>query len=51
MERYFCMVFTAPITLISKSFLKSSSFNLDIGFKLILPGQYIIESASVISGS
>jgi hypothetical protein len=31
--------FTAPITLISKSFLKSSMLKLPIGFRLIDPGQ------------
>ena len=48
--KYFLIAFTAPITFISKSFLKSSRVKVEMGFKLILPGQYIRQSRLSISG-
>ncbi|GIR22076.1 MAG: hypothetical protein CM15mP36_12830 [Flavobacteriales bacterium] len=44
------IAFTAPITFISKSFLKSFRVKVEMGFKLILPGQYIRQSRLSISG-
>ena len=38
------------MTLISKSFLKSSRLSVEIGFRLIEPGQYIKQSTESKSG-
>ena len=37
--KYFFIDLTAPITFNSKSFLKSSMLRVEIGFRLIEPGQ------------
>ena len=37
--KYFLIALTAPMTFNSKSFLKSSRLNVDIGLRLIEPGQ------------